>query len=129
MPLIGPGLRSDLHAYMGGIIRELGGHALTINGTADHVHLLIAMPPAIAVADAARVIKANSSKWVREKHVHNFGWQTGYGAFSVSQSMVSEVTKYITRQESHHQKVTFQEELVAFLKKHNVAYDERYIWK
>lgn len=129
MPLMGPGLRSDLHAYMGGIIRELGGRALAINGTADHVHLLVMMPPAIAVADAVRVIKANSSKWAREKSGRKFGWQTGYGAFSVSQSMVSEVAKYIACQEAHHHKLTFQEELVIFLKKHSVAYDERYIWK
>jgi REP element-mobilizing transposase RayT len=127
-PLIKPEFRSDLFAYLGGIIRELRGAALIVNGTADHVHMLVRVRPAHSAADVARVIKANSSKWVRGKWSPAFAWQTGYGVFSVSESNVVSVTKYITGQEEHHKKQSFQEEFVAFLKKNHVVYDERYIW-
>ena len=75
------------------------------------------------------MVKANSSRWVQEKHSDpKFAWQTGYGVFSVSESSVAAVTKYIAGQEEHHRKQSFQEEFVAFLVRNNVAYDERYIW-
>jgi putative transposase len=127
-PLITPEIRDDLFAYLGGIIREMRGTALIINGTADHVHMLIRIRPVQAAAEIARVVKANSSGWVKEKWDVQFAWQTGYGAFSVSESSVPAVSRYIATQEEHHKKVTFQEEYVAFLKKHKIAYDERYIW-
>ena len=127
-PLITPEIRADLFAYLGGIIREMHGTALIINGTADHVHMLIRIRPAQAVAEIARVVKCNSSRWAREKWNMDFAWQTGYGAFSASESNVPAVSRYIAGQEEHHKKRTFQEEYVAFLKKNNVQYDERYIW-
>ena len=128
-PLISSELKPDLLAYMGGIVRELDGKALTIGGTVDHVHLLVSLPPTLALADALRVLKANSSRWVHEtKGRSKFAWQAGYGAFSVSRSNMPKVIKYISEQEEHHRKVTFQEEFVAFLRKHEIAYDERYIW-
>jgi REP element-mobilizing transposase RayT len=126
--LIEPAFRPDLFAYLGGIIREMQGTALIINGTADHVHILIRIRPAQSAAEIARVIKANSSKWVRTKWSVEFAWQTGYGVFSVSESNVAAVKKYIANQEQHHKKHSFQEEFLAFLKKNNVAYDERYLW-
>jgi len=104
------------------------GTALIINGTADHVHVLARIRPAHSAAQIARVIKTNSSRWVHEKGHTKFAWQAGYGVFSVSESNVGSVTKYIAAQEAHHQKHSFQEEFLAFLKKNNVAYDERYIW-
>jgi putative transposase len=73
-------------------------------------------------------VKTNSSRWVHEKWAPDFAWQTGYGVFSVSESNVAAVTQYIAEQEEHHRKHSFQEEFVAFLKKNNVTYDERYIW-
>jgi hypothetical protein len=100
----------------------------SFNGMADHVHLLVSLPPTVSVADAVRVIKANSSKWLHQKRHASFAWQNGYGAFSVSSSAAPEVIEYIRRQEEHHRRMTFQEELVAFLKKHKVEYDKRYIW-
>ncbi len=106
----------------------MGGTALIINGTADHVHLLVRIRPAQSSAQIARVVKANSSLWVHEKWDSKFAGQTGYGVFSVSESNVPAITKYIAGQEEHHQKHSFQEEFLAFLKKNNVAYDERYIW-
>jgi REP element-mobilizing transposase RayT len=127
-PLIIPNLRPHLHAYMGGIIREMNGTALAVGGTSDHVHLLIVLPPVLSVSEAMRVVKTNSSRWVKETYRITFGWQSGYGAFSVSQSNAADVSSYIARQEGHHRKVTFQEEFVVFLKRHGVEYDERYLW-
>jgi putative transposase len=126
--LIKPEFRGDLFAYLGGIVREMRGVALVINGADDHVHMLLRIRPVHSPAEIARVMKANSSKWVREKWSREFAWQTGYAAFSVSESNVRVVTKYIAGQEEHHKKHSFQEEFVAFLKKNNVEYDERYIW-
>jgi putative transposase len=109
---------------MGGIVRELKGTALAING----VHMLVRIRPAQSAAEIARVVKTNSSRWAREKWKPDFAWQTGYGVFSVSESNLAAVSKYIAGQEEHHKKHSFQDELVAFLKKHGVPYDERYVW-
>ncbi|MGD0180108.1 MAG: IS200/IS605 family transposase [Terriglobales bacterium] len=127
-PLIKPEFRPDLFAYLGGIVREIQGTALIVNGTADHVHMLVRIRPAQSAAQIVRVVKANSSKWVRRKWSSDFAWQTGYGVFSVSESSVTAVKKYIAEQEEHHKKHSFQEEFLAFLKKNHVEYDERYIW-
>jgi putative transposase len=127
-PLIKPEFRDDLFAYLGGIVREMNGAALIVNGTGDHVHMLVRIRPVHSSAEIARVVKANSSKWVREKWSREFAWQAGYGVFSVSESNVAAVNKYIAGQEEHHKKHSFQEEYVAFLKKNHVEYDERYIW-
>lgn len=127
-PLLGPEIRSDLFAYLGGIVREMHGAALIVNGTSDHVHMLIRIRPAHSIAQIARVVKTNSSGWIRKKGHKEFGWQAGYGAFSVSESNVPTVTEYIATQEEQHRKRSFQEEFVVFLKKNKIAYDERYIW-
>ena len=127
-PLIKLEFRADIFAYLGGIIRELSATALIVNGTDDHVHMLARTRPAHSAAEIARIVKTNSSRWARKKWNPEFAWQTGYGVFSVSESNVAAVTNYIARQEEHHQKHSFQEEYVAFLKKNNVTYDERYIW-
>ncbi len=127
-PLITTAFRDALFAYLGGIVREMNGTALIINGANDHVHLLIRVRPAQSAGEIARVVKTNSSRWVRAEHSPEFAWQTGYGVFSVSESSVPEVTKYIAAQEEHHKRRSFQEEFVAFLKKNHVEYDPRYIW-
>jgi putative transposase len=127
-PLIKPEFRADLFAYLGGIVREMLGTALIVNGTADHVHMLVRVRPSHSAAEIARVVKANSSRWVHEKWDLGFAWQTGYGVFSVSESSVGAVAEYIAGQEEHHKSHSFQEEFVAFLEKNNVVYDERYIW-
>ena len=126
--LIKPEFRDGLFAYLGGIVREMNGTALIINGGDDHVHMLLRIRPTHSAAEIGRVVKANSSRWVREKWSAEFAWQSGYGVFSVSESNVGEVTKYIAGQEEHHKKQSFKEEFVAFLKKNNVKYDEKYIW-
>ena len=128
-PLITAALQDDLLAYLGGIVRELGGALRAANARPDHVHLLCSLPPILATADALRVVKTNSSRWVhRNRRLTGFEWQTGYGAFSVSHSLAPAVVRYIGNQEKHHRRVTFQEDLIAFLKKNGIAYDERYIW-
>lgn len=108
-PLIKADFRADLFAYLGGIIREMHGTALIINGTSDHVHMLVRIRPSQSAAEIARVVKANSSRWVHGKWDPKFAWQTGYGVFSVSESNVAGVTRYIAEQEEHHQKHSFQE--------------------
>jgi REP element-mobilizing transposase RayT len=131
VPFIDSELKPQLHAYIGGIIRAEHGKAYAINGMADHIHILASLPPTIALSDAMRTIKTNSSRWVHEqwRTKSTFGWQTGYGAFSVSQSSAPEVVNYIAAQEEHHHRMTFQEELLAFLERHGIKYDERYIWE
>jgi putative transposase len=121
-------IRSELFAYLGGLTRELRGKAYGINGTGDHVHMLISLPPNVCISDALRFIKANSSGWVNDKWKKAFAWQLGYGAFSVSKSNVPEVLRYIANQEKHHRRVTFKSEFVDFLHTHEIDYDERYIW-
>ena len=125
-------LRPQLLAYLGGITRELKGKALTVGGTADHVHLLVSLPPTLAVADAMRVLKTNSSRWVHQEGPTPralFAWQTGYAAFSVSQSAREDVKRYIAGQEEHHRRMTFREEFLALLERHGVEFDERYLWQ
>ena len=127
---ITPDLKAELLPYIGGILRNLHGKVIESNARPDHYHGLFSLPPALAVADALRVIKTNSSAWVHEtRHRVAFAWQSGYGAFSVSRSNLSDVVEYIRHQDEHHRKITFQEEFVAFLKRHEIAYDERYIWE
>jgi len=123
-------LKPRLWAYMNGIISNIGGKAVAINGMADHTHILMVLPPTIAIAEALRTVKANSSKWVHEnwQEQSKFAWQSGYSAFSVSRSGVKDVVRYIDNQEEHHRKLSYQDELLALLKKHEIEYDERYIW-
>ncbi|MBI3248445.1 MAG: IS200/IS605 family transposase [Deltaproteobacteria bacterium] len=126
-PQIDQDLKPQLTAYMGGIIRELHGIALLIDGTRDHVHLLVRLPPTIALANVLRVLKANSSRWVHKRWPAraDFAWQTGYGAFSVSQSNATAVLRYIANQEQHHRQVSFQQEMRTYLHKNKIDRDER----
>lgn len=119
-----------LHAYLGGILKEERCIPLSIGGKNDHVHILVAIPPVLAIADLLRIAKTNSSRWVHETWPDApFAWQEGYGAFSVSKSNSQAVIRYIEQQEEHHRKLTFQEEFIAFLERHQVPYDERWIWE
>lgn len=129
-PMIVPELKAELHAYLGGLTRELKGKAYGINGTTDHVHMLISLPPNVSISDALRFLKSNSSGWVHDKwsRRRSFAWQLGYGAFSVSKSTVSGVLSYIGSQPAHHRRITFKEEFIEFLVKDEIEYDERYIW-
>ena len=130
-PHIDAELQSRLFAYMGGVLRDIGATPLIVNGMPDHVHQLVGLPSTRSIAEVIRVVKANSSKWVHEEFAsrRDFGWQSGYAAFSVSQSNVDAVRQYVADQEEHHRTVSFQEEYVAFLKRHGIVYDERYVWE
>jgi putative transposase len=128
-PLLDTELKSELFPYMGGIIRNLGGVPIIINGPQDHVHALFGQPVILPVSDMMEKLKANSSKWVHQRWRQRrlFAWQEGYAAFSVSHSRLGRVKSYIEFQEKHHAKRSFQEELVAFLDKNQISYDPRYV--
>jgi len=106
-PVIAPDIQSELFAYLGGIVREIRGAALIVNGTCDHVHMLIRIRPANSIAEIARIVKTNSSGWIRKNGHKDFGWQAGYGVFSVSESSIPAITQYIAAQEEHHKKHSF----------------------
>lgn len=129
-PWITDDLLPELHAYLGGIVSQESCVALAIGGVADHVHLLVRYPPRLAVSDFVRTIKSNSTGWIHEtRPLKLFQWQTGYSAFSVSESNREQVVTYIEQQASHHRVRTFQEELIELLQRHGVSYDPRYLWE
>jgi putative transposase len=130
-PLLDADLKVRLFPYLGGIVRAHDGKALIINGPSDHVHILASLAAKHALSDLMRELKADSSGWVHKNFPaqKTFAWQIGYGAFSVSHSNLPEVEKYIAGQEEHHRKISFQEEFVVFLKKHQIEYDERFLWE
>lgn len=128
MPLITSEIKAELFAYMGGLVKELKGKPVMINGMSDHVHLLILLPPNVSVSEAMRFVKANSSRWIKEKFGMKFAWQKGFGAFNVSRSNVDAVAKYIKDQERHHNGFNFKTEFVSLLDKNGVEYEERYLW-
>jgi REP element-mobilizing transposase RayT len=128
-PLITKTLRPLLYDYLGGAVRGLDGVAIEIGGVADHVHLLVRMPRTIAVDVFLQKLKANSSGWVTRTQAVKFNWQRGFGAFTVSESQVEKVRRYIQNQEAHHSKVSFEEEFKAILKAHKVEFDEEYLWR
>jgi len=113
--------------YMSGIARTKKIPLVAIGGTRNHIHLLLALPPAMPLAKAVQDLKGNSSRWLGEIS-RGFAWQQGYGAFSVSISGIEETIAYIKSQKEHHRRITFQDEFRAFLKKHGIEYDERYVW-
>jgi|SRR5438477_12438212 len=129
-PLIPPALRDRLWPYVGGIARENDMKAIEIGGMPDHVHILLSLPSTLSIAKALQLIKGGSSKWVHDTFLEHrvFGWQAKYGAFSVSVSQLETIIQYIKGQEEHHRKMTFQEEFLALLKKHQIGYGERYLW-
>lgn len=127
-PLIAPAWQDDLYGYLGGIVRNRRGMLLAAGGMPDHVHLLVKSPTDLPVADLVRDVKSVSTGWRREAGDGGFGWQTGYGAFTVSESVCPTVVKYIHTQADHHRTRTFQDEFVEFLTRHGVEYDPDYLW-
>lgn len=129
-PLIDDSIQSQLHAYIVGVLKGLDCVPIQIGGVSDHVHLLFGLSRTRTIADVTREIKTSSTNWLRAQNSRysQFHWQSGYAVFSVSASMISEVKNYIQHQAEHHHKTTFQEEYRAFLKKHGVGFDERYVW-
>jgi putative transposase len=129
-PWIAPDIEQRIWRFIGGIARGHDMTALQVGGVEDHIHALVTAPPTIAPAQIAQVLKGVSSKWIHEEFpsLKNFGWQDGYGAFTVSKSIIPEVIKYIQDQREHHRNKTFKEEYLQFLKANGIDYDERYLW-
>jgi putative transposase len=123
LSLIEDTFRDNLYSYMGGVLRANGGTLLAVGGMPDHVHLLAGWGTSISVAKMLQLIKGGSSKWVSDRGIHEFGWQAGYGAFSVSASQLAGVRAYILNQEEHHRKRSFQDEFLELLRKHGVPYE------
>jgi REP element-mobilizing transposase RayT len=129
-PAIIASVRESLHAYIATVLKNLDCHANLINSVEDHVHLLFELARTVSVSQVVEEVKKSSSKWIKTQAgvSAGFAWQSGYGAFSVSQSNVEGVRAYIATQREHHRKQSFQEELRALLAKHQIAFDERYVW-
>jgi len=129
-PTITAEIRPRLWEYLGGIVRGERGIPIEVGGTDDHVHLLVTLRQDQALSEFLKKLKAGSSKWVHETFPDSrgFWWQTGYGAFTVSHSGIDAVKAYILTQEEHHKERTFQEEFLTLLVKHEIAFDEKYLW-
>ncbi|MDR0868604.1 MAG: IS200/IS605 family transposase [Planctomycetota bacterium] len=121
-------IRPDLYAYTVGILNKLACITVAVGGTADHLHALIILSRTVTVAKVIEDMKRGSSRWLKARGWRDFAWQNGYGAFSVSESKVTTVAKYIHNQQEHHRRRSFTDELRSLLKKHNVEFDERYIF-
>jgi putative transposase len=130
LPTLDEPLRERLFAYVAGILVARSCRLLAAGGMPDHVHWLISLHQSVSIADAAKVVKSCSSKWIHETFPEHgtFAWQAGYGAFTVSSSNLSKVEAYIRGQAAHHRVMTFQDEFLAFLARHQITYDERYLW-
>ena len=123
-------IRGEMQSYLAGAFKQLGSPTLIVNGVADHMHVLCSLGRNDSISGVIKEAKRNSSTWIKTKGgiLEKFHWQNGYGAFSLSQSLVSQVRTYIANQAEHHRKVTFQDELREFLAKYEIEYDERYVW-
>lgn len=131
LSLIGPEFKEDLYKYITGIVRNQGQKLISINGMPDHLHILIGLKPAMALADLVREIKADSSNFInKNKCVRGrFSWQEGYGAFSYGHSQLDTIIRYIQSQEKHHRRRSFKDEYLTLLRKFDIAFDDKYIFK
>ena len=118
-----------MFSYLGGCVRKQGACPISIGGMPDHVHLLATLPATLTLSEFVKNVKMWSSKWIKTrspKYAH-FAWQDGYGAFSVSSSVIPKAVAYISNQAEHHKKRSFREEYISFLKSNNIPYDEKYL--
>lgn len=129
-PFLQGELAREMHAYLGGTLRELGCPCLCVNGMPDHVHLLFNLDRKLALATVVERIKTNSSAWIKTKSsgLELFQWQAGYGAFSIGASQVEDACEYINNQAEHHKTRTFEDEFRTLLQKYGNEWDERYVW-
>lgn len=123
-------VRDSLHAYLATVLQHFNCRPVLINSVEDHIHILFDLGRTVAVSQAVEEVKTTSSKWLKTQGAEfaGFAWQSGYGAFSVSESNIQSVREYIANQKEHHRVKSFEEEYRTFLEKHGVAYDERYVW-
>jgi len=129
--LITPAIEPELYKYISGTLRNMESPSLKIGGTANHLHLLVSQSKNIALAFLLEELKKSSSKWIKHQDAsfRSFKWQEGYGAFTIGQSNVAALKRYIELQKNHHRRRSFEEELLGLLKKYGVEYDEQYIWR
>ena len=129
-PFLSPKIRPAVWSYMHGIAKENGFEIVEINGVADHVHILVALPTTMRIAQAVQFIKGGSSYWIRRTYpfLNDFRWQEGYGSFSIGQSQVERTVEYIRSQEERHRTRTFEEEYRSFVTAHGLTVDERYLF-
>jgi REP element-mobilizing transposase RayT len=129
-PVLRESVRDSLHAYMATVLQNFDCPPVLINSVEDHVHILFELGRTVAVSRAVEEVKKASSKWIKTQapEFARFAWQAGYGAFAVSESNVGAVREYIASQREHHRKKSFQEEYRAFLERHHVVFEERYVW-
>lgn len=125
-----PAIQTELHPYLAGTLDNIQCPSLQVGGVEDHVHLLFGLSRTRTVAEVVETVKTSSSKWIKTNDVRliGFHWQSGYGAFSVSQSDADTVVGYIRNQAQHHERMTFQDEYRRLLERYQVAFDERYAW-
>ena len=128
--LIDPEIKEPLLAYIAKTINNEFGFTRKANCTDDHIHICTDLKPRFSLSDIMRKLKANSSHWVNDNFQlkYKFAWQEGYGAFSVSKLSINDVLKYVVNQEKHHKTMTFKEEFIKLLEKHEVEYENKYIW-
>ena len=126
-----PAIRNQLHKQLGAISRSLDCPPILTGGVEDHVHLLARLGRTMPQAEWVKELKRVSNGWLKDQSQEfaDFAWQGGYAAFSVSQSNLETVNQYITQQEEHHKKMSFQDELRALLRKHELVWDEKYVWE
>ena len=129
-PFFTPDLRQAAHAYLATVARNFGCDCYRVGGMADHVHLAIRLARTVTVAQLIEELKTTSSKWIKTQPTGHktFAWQRGYGCFSIGPRDLDALCDYIDRQEAHHRRRTFQEELRMFLDRYGVDYDEAYVW-
>jgi putative transposase len=129
-PMLTDAIAPRVHEFLGGAFRAQGGVAILINGAADHVHILAGLRPDRSLSDVMRNVKATSSGWIHDTYADlaDFGWQAGYGAFTVSKSQMDRVGAYIADQRERHKAFSFEEEFVRLLKAHSVEFNEAYLW-
>ncbi len=126
-PLIRHEWRPQLHEYLDGTVRGLGGIPESVGGVEDHVHLLIGLKATHCLADFMRELKKASVFWAIDHHEPEFGWQDGYATFTISATHRESVRKYIGNQEEHHKRLSFMDELKVLLEKNGVQYDPKYL--
>ena len=126
-PRISPEWQDELYRYLYGICENLNCKLLVAGGVTDHLHTYVGIPATLSIADLVNAMKSNSSRWIHEKFDPAFAWQTKYAAFSVSKSVEDQLFAYIRNQQEHHRHRSFRDELVEFLERHEMEWDERYL--
>jgi len=131
LSLITSDFKEELHKYITGIVQKQGQKLIRINGMSDHLHILIGLKPAMALANLVRDIKSDSSEWVNRKKLARgkFAWQEGYGAFSYGHSQLDTIVRYIMNQEKHHRRRSFKDEYLTLLRKFEVEFKEEYVFQ